>query len=251
MASTDYQPPNLATILQTLAAYAPPPPQPQPPPPQPPSHPPSTDLEEGEYDPSNFQPSSQPSQPLPPQPIQQHPSTPSPSTKASLITTWPPALRHTTHLLSTQPAFLPRLRHLIRSAHAHERQWWDDRLALQQRLSTRDAGRRKISSVLASLGGGGGVDEGSAAAAAPLGGAAGEAERELRAYDRKVCRAYGEMVKATGEELGRLGVPFFGMKEGSVVRDGEGEVGEGKVGEGELERLKGRMVEFLEDMVKE
>lgn len=249
MASTDYQPPNLASILQTLAAYAPPPPQP-------PSHPPSTDLEEGEYDPSDFQPSSQPPQPLPPQPIQQQPSltpTPSPSSKASVITTWPPALRHTTHLLSTQPALLPRLRHLIRSAHAHERQWWDGRLALQQRLSTRDAGRRKISSVLASLGGGG-VDEGPAAAAAAAatpGGAAGEAERELRAYDRKVFRAYGEMVKATGEELGRLGVPFFGVKEGLVVRDGEGEVGEGKVGEGELERLKGRMVEFLEDMVKE
>lgn len=80
-----------------------------------------------------------------------------------------------------------------------------------------------------------------------------EMEEEIRAYDRKVHRAYGEMVKATRDELRRMGIPFFeiaaeGNGEGVV---GKEEIGEGKLGEEDLEKLRVRMLEFLEDMVRE
>ncbi|KAL8717928.1 MAG: hypothetical protein Q9181_008259 [Wetmoreana brouardii] len=77
-----------------------------------------------------------------------------------------------------------------------------------------------------------------------------EKEKELRIYDRKVHKAYGEMVKATEAELNGLGIPFFCLEQELVARAGGEEVGK-KVGERELEALKRRMVEFLEDMVRE
>lgn len=114
--------------------------------------------------------------------------------------------------------------------------------------------------MLASVGGGAG------------GAGAGEteeddAEAELRAYDRKVYGALREMAEATAKELARLGVPFFGTKAELVVRDGEEEGSReekeeettegkelkesGKISERELRVLQGRMVELLEDMVRE
>lgn len=85
-----------------------------------------------------------------------------------------------------------------------------------------------------------------------------ETKRELRLYDRKVWKAYGEMVRATERELAKLGIPFFCIEEGLVEKGrqggaggGEGKGGEGKVGEKELEALKGRMVGLLEDLVAE
>lgn len=65
----------------------------------------------------------------------------------------------------------------------------------------------------------------------------------MRVYDKKVYRAYGEMVKATREELGKMGIPFFGGDDDKEA--------EGKLRDEEVEKLRGRMMEFLEDMVKE
>ncbi|KAL9033710.1 MAG: hypothetical protein Q9214_007382, partial [Letrouitia sp. 1 TL-2023] len=136
--------------------------------------------------------------------------------------------------------------------------WHRGRQELQSRLSNRAEARRKLASVLASVGG--------------AGAKAGEteeddAEAELRAYDRKVYGALKEMAEATAKELARLGVPFFGTKAEFVVRDGEEEgsreeedeatMGEkelkesGKISERELRVLQGRVVELLEDMVRE
>ena len=69
-------------------------------------------------------------------------------------------------------------------------------------------------------------------------------------YDRKVHRAYGDMVKATYLDLGKLGIPFFCIREALVVRGG-GEAEKRKVGEKELGVLRGRMLGFLEDWVRE
>ncbi|KAI4132317.1 MAG: hypothetical protein LQ338_000778 [Usnochroma carphineum] len=246
MASPDYQTPNLASILQTLAAYAPPQPPPYQPPPQ--THPPPA-LEEDEYDPSTFQPSlslpPQPPQPLPTQPIQPTPPNPTPQAQAPLITTYPPALRHTTKLLSSSPTTVSRIRHLIHTAHQHERSWYSGRETLLKQLSGRDASRKQLDTVLASLGGATTTSHSSAPGEEKV-----DVEKELEVYDRKVYRAYGEMVKATQRELRGLGIPFFGIEGALVVRE-EGEKEKGKVGEEELERLKARMVEFLEDMVRE
>ncbi|KAL8756962.1 MAG: hypothetical protein Q9184_004337, partial [Pyrenodesmia sp. 2 TL-2023] len=214
MASADtYQPPDLATILQTLAAYAPPqtPFPSQPPLPyQPPPSQPFPDLEEGEeYDPSTFQPSLapplQPSQPLPPQLLQPAttptpPRQPSPSSQASHITTWPPALRHTTHLLSTSPSITSRLRHLITTAHTHEQQWHTGRQTLFRQLTTRSTNIKELDTVLSRLGAN--INNNFTASAEAV-----DMEKELRVYDKKVYKAYREMVSATGVELERLRIP--------------------------------------------
>lgn len=145
MASTQYDTPNLAAVLQTLAAYAPPP---------------QASLEEGEYDPSESYPSaisfSAPQQlPLTPnhppsQPtIRQSHSALLPSPASSiLITTWPSALRHTMALLSNSPSMNQRIKRLINTAHEHERQWWQGREALIAKLGSREEGRKKLEGVL-------------------------------------------------------------------------------------------------------
>ncbi|KAI4232533.1 MAG: hypothetical protein LQ349_004948 [Xanthoria aureola] len=275
-----YQTPDLAAVLQTLAACAPPRPpirQTQ-----------EDDLEEGEYDPTEFHPiipaPAPPSvlTPYPPQPYNEHnrpqiqdpqltysaptapeshttnlpptspapphpsPQPPQPSAleKASTLTTYAPALRHTTHLLSTSPATAARIRHLIHTAHTHERQWWSGRQSLLHQLSTRSASRQKLNSVLASIGGL--TSKSETDPETPV----DDVEKEVKMYDRKVHKAYAEMVKATHADLGKLGIPFFCIREALVVRGGEG--GEkGTVGEKELGVLRGRMLGFLEDWVRE
>lgn len=168
MTSTDYQPPDLTTVLATLAAYAPP----QPPAPQytsPQLQPPheELDLDEDEYDPSNFDPSvSQPA--VIPQPVTEAPATtespirPQASSSgtrtfqntssllesASKILSWPPALRFVMKNIMPNPAVAHRVKHLIRTQHQHERQWWSGREALLQKQREREAGRKKLDDVL-------------------------------------------------------------------------------------------------------
>ncbi|KAL8861570.1 MAG: hypothetical protein Q9178_002094 [Gyalolechia marmorata] len=276
-----YQTPDLAAVLQTLSAYAAPKHSLQPQ-----QQAAEDDLEEGEYDPTEFlpviapptrtpQPDPHPHIPHPPngyddprpQPLQSSyaapqshttsrppslsvpskisPQPPQPSTvdKASTITSYPHALRHTTSLLSTSTTLTARIRHLIRTAHDHERQWWTSRQSLVTQLSSREASRNKLNSVLATVGGLVTPQEKDP----PV-----DVERELRAYDRKVYKAYREMIKATYMDLEKVGIPFFCIKEELVVQGEEGqEVEKGKVGVKELGVLRGRMVGFLEDMVKE
>jgi len=65
--------------------------------------------------------------------------------------------------------------------------------------------------------------------------------------------ACGEMIAATEKELKALGVPFFGTKE-ELIRRHEGgvrEKDEGTIGEEELQGLRKRMLELLEDLCKD
>ncbi len=61
------------------------------------------------------------------------------------------------------------------------------------------------------------------------------------------------MIAATERELKALGVPFFGIKEELIGRDGGGvrEKHEGRIGEEELQGLRKRMLELLEDLCKD
>lgn len=165
----DYPPPNhpppsadLASILATLAAYAPAP-TPAPAAVQTPPTP-----EEGEYDPSTLDPSisstpflqpeqqSQtlhrppPSSIVPKQQQQQQQEKPPPQAvpSSSAITTWPPALRHVTKFIATNEVAMHRIRHLIQTQHEHERQWWQGRASLVTQQAGREEGRRKLNSVL-------------------------------------------------------------------------------------------------------
>ncbi|KAL8836265.1 MAG: hypothetical protein Q9176_006414 [Flavoplaca citrina] len=278
--SQPYQTPDLAAVLQTLASCAPAKPAPV-------QQAQEDELEDGEYDPSQSHPIiSHPTQPpsLNPQPFQYNghhdafqrqlpqenhsalqfhtptlsrsssitpgassqPPQPSPIEKASNITTYPPALRHTTNLLSTSPTTVSRIRHLIHKAHTHERQWWSSRQSLHTQLSTRSASRQKLNTVLASIGGHVSTSTSSKHDMET----AVNVEKELKAYDAKVHKAYSEMVKATYTELGKLGIPFFCTRGELVVREG-GEVEKGTVGDRELGVLRGRMVGFLEEWVRE
>lgn len=63
-------------------------------------------------------------------------------------------------------------------------------------------------------------------------------EKELEIFDKKVYRACKQMVASTTQELGKLEVPFFCTKVGSM-------------GEEELGRLRGKMLELLEDLCGE
>lgn len=85
-----------------------------------------------------------------------------------------------------------------------------------------------------------------------------EDQAELHRYDRKVHAACTTMIRATVSELKALGVPFFGMNPGMILRGDETANGDverkpngNKIEERELERLQRRMLELLEDLCKE
>lgn len=145
-----------------------------------------------------------------------------------------------------------RIRHLITTQHQHERAWWTGREELKKRLAGREEGRRKLDDVLGSLGvGGRRID----AATKKVEDELSEAQ-EMAMYDRKVYRACGEMVAATGKELRKLEVPFFCVGEGLVSGKG-GDDGKaqgkrkGTISEEVLVELRGRMLALLEDLCGE
>ena len=251
--------PDLSSILQTLSAYT--------------SHPqlknPPTvsQNEEADYDPSNFDPSlatalqshhqqhnsanihqsttalasaghwrqSSPAS----QPRVVDAPKPPPSTKN--ITTYAACLRHITSHLLPSPHFTPRIQHLIQTQHKHERQWHSGRETLIKQLQNRDASRKKLEEVLASIGGAGGGGSSKAIAASSSADATtGEMskEEELKMYDRKVWRAQREMAEAAETELGKLGVPFF---EGDAARRWEGK-------EERLRELRAETTKLLVDL---
>lgn len=167
MASNDYQTPDLAAVLRTLAAYSQPQPQLQPfsyqvtSLPLPAENPlggdsSKDDVEEGEYDPK--EPMLLPTERSQSQVV---PSRPSRSTTASAIvapkvpqldpttiTTWPAALRHVTKLTARNEAVAARIRKLIDVQHQHERQWWEGREGLIKMQAGRVEGRKKVDDVL-------------------------------------------------------------------------------------------------------
>lgn len=291
---SNYQPQtDLASILQTLRAYAPSQQQvphaayqfqapqandqSQAPPHQ------VADLEEGEYDPSAYDPSlpllttlhpqisdiqaqgqqappitetrhvpettttTYPQPPLKPTPtltpVPKKTYTP-PTYHPATITTWAPALRHVTSQNASNDEFIHRVRHLITTQHTHERQWWEGREELKKRLAGREEGRKKLDSVLGSLGG---------HVASSNSNDLSE-EQEMKLYDKKVYKACKEMVHATVKELRKLEVPFFCVMEGLVSPKGDGKAQgkrKGTISEEELGELRGRMMVLLEDLCGE
>lgn len=225
--------PNLASILQTLKAYAPPRAEF-------PSEP--SDLEDGEYDPSQYDPAQAiladvsqcplPQQSSTPSTVK-HPPTPAreaPKPSASGIVTWPKALNHTVQYIFGNPEKKRRIRYLIETQHAHERQWWASREELIRKAKGRDKSRQELDSVLASVGG-------LVATSSRLQGEVegDEMSKELAVFDRKVHRACREMVDSSNRELGELGVPFFC----AGISD--------KLERKELEALRKTMLQLLED----
>ena len=291
MDSNSYQTPDLASVLRTLAAYAPastqaPIGQEKASPYQTEARGEDAELEEGEYDPAatsyepppSVTPSQVPAQLQPQQPSsydtslrynavshqQSETSTPTqrpshphqiqtpaqqqappatatpplakktytpPQYPPATIITWAPALRHITTLTASNSEFTHRIKHLIKTQHQHEWQWWATREELTKRLHGRAASRSKLDSVLSSLGG----------KTAPLNKPDLPPEQELEIYDKKVYRACLEMAAATTKELAKLEVPFFCTMKGLVS-------GKGTITGDELVGLQKRMLELLEDL---
>lgn len=115
---------------------------------------------------------------------------------------------------------------------------------MKKRLAGREEGRKKLDSVLGSLGG-----HVASSNCNDL-----SEEQEMKLYDRKVYKACKEMVNATMKELRKLEVPFFCVMEGLVSPKGDGKAQgkrNGTISEAELGELRGRMMALLEDLCGE
>lgn len=156
------------------------------------------------------------------------------------MTTWPPALRYINSRTSSDPEFIHRIRHLISTQHTHERQWWFSRLDLIRKLEGRDEKKRKLDSVLTSIGGKVGANNSSDLSP----------EHELEIFDKKVYRACKQMVAATTQELGKMEVPFFCTLLALATENG-GAKRKGAIIQEELMRLQRKMLELLEDLCGE
>jgi hypothetical protein len=84
-----------------------------------------------------------------PQPQTQHhkqPNTNFPNT--SIITTWPPALKHVVRTVSANEDLQRKIRWLIQRQHDHERQWWEGREALVRKQKARVEKKKELDAVL-------------------------------------------------------------------------------------------------------
>ncbi|ETN43329.1 uncharacterized protein HMPREF1541_02488 [Cyphellophora europaea CBS 101466] len=170
---------------------------------------------------------------------------------ASTITDWPTAISHVMTHLAPDATFATKIRRLITSQHAHERDWHDKRAAIVSQHASRDASSAQLSSIFASLG-----------VPVPNSPATGtatpsmqrdlEAERrELQAYDAKVYKQLLALAGDFDRQLRGLGVPFYAIRHELVVLEEGREreaVWEGKrrIDKGELRELQRRMLGWLE-----
>ena len=160
MNTSAYQTPDLASVLRTLAQYAPPAPQPiavsqngdlpdQ-------AQAPNADIEEGEYEPFDMMDGTAEEHNL--QPVisipslkRSHEQREAPaqvSTDPKTITDWPAALRHVMKTVARSDSIMARVKRMIKVQQEHEQQWWDGRQALLRKQEGREEGRKKLDEVL-------------------------------------------------------------------------------------------------------
>lgn len=173
---------------------------------------------------------------------------------ASNITDWPTAIAHVMAHLLPDPTFASKIRRLITSQHAHERDWHEKRAAIEARHAGRSTSSAQLSSIFASLG----VPQRPGTTATP-GTSSAEGERlqserdELAAYDAKVYKQLLALAGDFDRQLRGLGVPFYAIRHELVVLEegrerqvGNGEVVGKRVDKGELRELQRRMLGWLE-----
>ncbi|OBT65730.1 hypothetical protein VE03_03322 [Pseudogymnoascus sp. 23342-1-I1] len=228
-------PPNLADILRTLSALAPPAQQDQQPA-QNPSNPYHFSAPIPQPRPHFEVPSHARPQAPPPQ------AAAAPTQDASRITDWPTALRCVMRSVASNERVVGEIRKLIQTQHEHETQWCAGRRELAMKIEARKFGQKKLDEVLRAVGGQ--VTE------TPM----PDGVEELRVFDGKVYRAQCQMVGEMGGKLHRLGVPFFGTRPELIRYDGgvDGAVDEDGQGRGitetELLEMQRRMLGILEDL---
>ncbi|KAI9757289.1 MAG: methylglyoxal reductase (NADPH-dependent) gre2 [Chaenotheca gracillima] len=264
----NYQTPDLASVLSTLAKYAPTASAQSFNVQDPDAHAgtvgghPEAELEEGEYDPS--EPILEAAHPLNlhgndskivtalagsngevhgrPQPLETDPTA---------ITDWSSGLRYVMKTASRSDAIMARIRKMINVQHEHEKQWWAGRQDLIQRQKARVEGRKKLEDVLRTVGGDSSQDTPASTEE--------DNAREITMHNAKVYRASHDMVKAMSTEFKNLGIPFFGtqtrlVEKGRALRDSEDQSYarlDGRIYEDDLLKLQRKMVEMLEDLCRE
>lgn len=164
---------------------------------------------------------------------------------ASVITTWPAALKHVTKHLLQDDKTAQRIRSLITEQHDLEEQWWSKREAMEKVHAGRDQTSAALAEILRNVGG----------ASTPSTSADAKADQdELEAYDKKVYKALVQMQAHFDKELRNLGVPFYAIKHDLVIleagKEKPGSV-QGRIDTGELRELQKRLLQTLEDLFDE
>ncbi|GAB7348897.1 hypothetical protein MBLNU459_g7589t1 [Dothideomycetes sp. NU459] len=130
------------------------------------------------------------------------------------ITEWSAGLRCVSKLAVQNRLFGETIRRMINDQRKHEMQWYSSRQTLKQTQAKRSAGANEIHSILKSV-------TGQAPSFPSTSTAQSEAEKaaELASYDQKVYRAQSAMQGAMTAELKSLGVPFFGTNADRLLAD--------------------------------
>ncbi|RDW71750.1 hypothetical protein BP5796_07784 [Coleophoma crateriformis] len=247
MSSNDYQAPDLATVLRTLASLAP---QNQQNPNQTVSRDPRLLSEPISGHVSYTQDAQQPnSQPAATRPAASNVKIIDPAT----IIEWSSGLRCVMKTVGKHENLLKDIQKMIQVQHEHEMQWWNGRQALIERQKAREEGQRKLDDVLKAVGGSKATGTNSTDPA--------ELAKELETYDMKVYRAQMQMIREMTTKLRNIGVPFFGTKSelispakkvSSDITTYDGAKNErNMIDEAELVKLQRKMLAILEDMCNE
>ncbi|THY70169.1 hypothetical protein D6C86_08280 [Aureobasidium pullulans] len=282
-------PPDLASILATLAQFAPQQQEQQQAPPPAATTPTITDPRLQRRQQQNAQSSFQPShekhpkqvdhasssynpqaavfQPVKPQgrSTPQPPRTSAPQQEQqtiidpATITEWSAGLRCVTKIAAQNPMFADKIRGLIKDQRSNEMAWYQNRQTVKQMQAKRSASANELQNILKSVGG-----IGINTPQTPE-----EKAAELAAFDQKLYKAQLAMNESMSQVLKHLGVPFFGTHAALILpdHDGNGDQNEKKdeqivdaqgerpkwsprVTAKELMELKRKMVGYLEDMYK-
>ncbi|RFU27589.1 hypothetical protein B7463_g8764, partial [Scytalidium lignicola] len=250
--SQGYQPPDLASVLRTLASLTP-----------------QSQQQNGQNGQQNVQNVQYPRNHLQTQPPPQPPQpavmatptpplgrTPTPTTATvvdpATITEWSTGLRCVMKTVSKNETILQEIKKMIKVQHEHEEQWWKSREALIERQKQRKEGQKKLDEVLKAVGG------------TPAQGVSStdpeELAKELKTFDMKVWKAQTQMVEEMSSRLKAMGIPFFGTKPELIkkkdkdgVQANKDVLGEksGMIDETQLLELQRKVLAILEDLCQD
>ncbi|KAI9713286.1 MAG: hypothetical protein M1828_001459 [Chrysothrix sp. TS-e1954] len=166
----------------------------------------------------------------------------------STIIEWPAGLRYVSKLAAQNEDLAVSIRKMIKNQHDHERQWWSGREAILQRQKDAKADSKKIDDVLKTIGG-----------QPTKGKPVHNDAAELKRYDVKVHKASKTMMDGMTAELRVASVPFFCTKPSLVVDTGQAETArstgqadsQGSITRKRFTELQRKMLQHLEDLFKD
>ena len=163
----------------------------------------------------------------------------------SRITTWPAAQKYVIDNIYRSESLASKIRQIIKNQNNQERQWWEERESLIRKHRGRVEKEKQVAVMLQSIGG--------IATANPMVPKSGEEDVELRRCDLKIHKATTKLAAEIDRELRSLGVPFYAIKHELVILEERKEEGmqEGKLDKSELRELQRRMLQLLEELIKD